>query len=123
MTPRDRKASGGMSATATASAAAHLPALTPVRNGADAPLRVLGWEEWFQNASAAQRTDMLTLAARQGLLYAYQVPSPVNGVKNKVPTEDTPHLQTMTRLLAGNTEDLAPAAVQPLTFLDQELDS
>lgn len=123
MKSRERKAFGGISATATAPAAASVTAPVPARSPADATTpRVLHWEEWFQSATPAQRADMLTLAARQGLLYAFQVPPAANGVKNKLPVENPAHLQPLVRILAGETDGLAPVCTRPLTFIDQELD-
>lgn len=90
MTPRDRKARDGMSATATVPAAIHSTAASTVRNTGDVVLpRILRWEDWFQSASAAQRgAEMLDLAARQGLLYGFQIPQATNGVKHKAAPEN-----------------------------------
>jgi hypothetical protein len=65
---------------------------------------------------------MLALAARQGLLYANQIPIPAQGQKNKASLESPPRAQVLARLVAGQTEDLAPFAIPPLTFFDSELD-
>src|SRR5262249_3432547 len=99
------------------------PLHTNGRNGADsAAPRALRWEEWLQSASSAQRTEMLALAARQGLLYANQIPIPAQGQKNKASLESPPRAQVLARLVAGLTEDLAPFAIPPLTFFDSDLD-
>src|SRR5450631_3850306 len=117
MTARERKASGGMSATATIPDGAHSPVHATGRNGAADPAgaRPPRWEEWFLNASPSQGAEMLALAARQGILYANQIPPPVNGARAKSTPDDPIHLKTLARLLAGNVDDLAPVAVQPVT--------
>src|SRR5437868_3116432 len=118
MTARERKASEGASATATAPPAVLVPVPRPARNGAEPAAGQLPcWEAWFQNASAVQRTEMLALAARQGVLYAHQLPPPATGVKQKPPAEDAQHVQVLTRLVAGKTDGLDPVAVQPLTYI------
>jgi hypothetical protein len=126
MMPRERKAFGGLSATAPVPTAIPQPQSSSGRNGVDLSVpRLLVWEEWFQIANPAQRNEMLALAARQGILYANQVPpATANGVKNKVPTSQEPaQPRTLTNLLAGITDDLTPVATQPLTNIDQQLDA
>jgi hypothetical protein len=122
MTPRGRKASGGMSAVASAPAASNPAAPGSERNDSENGSRHLRWEEWFQNASTIQRDAMLTLAARQGLLYAHQVPHPANGLRTKSAPEDAVRLQDLVRLLDGKTDALVPVVVRPLDFSDQQLD-
>jgi hypothetical protein len=124
MTARARKASGGMSATATAPNAAPSSAYPTGHNGATDPLgpRFLNWEEWFQNAGISQRAEMLALSARQGLLYANQVPPPASGVKTNPPMESQCHVDALARLLTGKAKDLAPVVIKPIHFIDQQLD-
>jgi hypothetical protein len=128
MTARERKASGGMSLAAPAPGASHPPLHANGRNGADGAAqradasRPLRWEDWFQSASSVQRSEMLALAARQGLLYANQLPAPDRGQKNKASVEGQARAQAFSRLLAEQTDDLAPFEVQPVVFLDAALD-
>src|SRR5437867_3996991 len=117
MTARERKAPGSASAAAIAPAAA-MAGNGPGRNGSETSSRVPLWEEWFQSATPAQQTEMLALASHQGLLYAHQVPPPANGAKSKKPIEDNSHLQSLSGLLQGKTEDLAGVACQPFTAVD-----
>lgn len=121
MMARDRKAPGGTSATATAVVPATTPA--PLRNGQEAPgPRKLPWQELFQGFSADQQADLLVLAARQGLIYAHQVPAQVNGIKSKPTQENLPQLQILSRLLAGACEGFTPVQVQTRLVVDEGLD-
>ena len=93
MTTRERKAFGGISEVAPAPNAAPCLVYATERNGADAVApRPLRWEDWFQNAGAAQRSAMLALASRQGFLFAHQLPTPPHGDKNKPAPEDPAHI-------------------------------
>src|SRR5262245_13155224 len=129
MTGQDRKAPGGAAATATSAAgptngaAAHQNG----RNGDAAGSLALRWEDWFQSASADQRSAMLELAgAHKGLLYVHQVPPAANGVKarshveSSVPSPAPP--PALTALLAGKIDELAPVVTGPLEFVDTHLD-
>lgn len=124
MTPRERIAPGGTSATAATPGAASMPQPTAARNGASGNgSRVPSWEEWFQCASAAQRSEILALAHAQGLIYSHQVPVPANGVHHKNPSQDIALNPALTHLLAGKTEDLVPVSPGPVAYLDQHLDA
>ncbi len=123
MTPRERKAPGGISATAALPDAASVPQLPAARNGAAANgSRMPTWAEWFQRASAVQRDEILALARAQGLIYSHQIPAPANGVCHNSPQEFALN-PTLVHLLAGKTEDLVPVAFGPVAYLDQQLDA
>jgi hypothetical protein len=83
-------------------------------------------EDWLHGANAAQRAELLALAARQGLVYANQVPGlenppPANGTARKPP--HSPALQKITGLLAGNPGELAAFIPETVTFCDEGLDA
>src|SRR5262245_51978079 len=117
MTQRERRTSGGVSevplkevpgsdrtaSVATADAAA--PGLPP-------------WEELFRSASPQQQQELLALARRQGVLYAHQLP----GVSNGSHRPADGGRQLLTRLLAGQTEDLEPLRVPPAPPGESPLD-
>src|SRR4051812_47214424 len=121
MTARERKASEGTSATLTAHSAVHETARCAIRNGAAAPLpHAFAWDEWFAHAGQGQREEMLALAARQGVIYASQFPTLVNGRSKSAP-EISPH--ACMRLLSAKAEELAPVETETVAILDQELDA
>lgn len=78
------------------------------------------WVEWFRRADANQRAQMLSLAKRQGLLYAHQLPALANGAKAFAATEH-PFI-SLTKLLAGQAEDLLAFDCPQVTLVDAELD-
>jgi hypothetical protein len=125
MTPRERKATEGMSATAATPGAASMPQPPPAaHNGSSANgSRVPSWAEWFQCASATQRSELLALAQTQGLIYSHQLPVPTNGVHHKSPPQDIALNPALAQLLAGKMEDLAPVFPGAVAYLDQHLDA
>ncbi len=100
MTPRERQASGG--AALAPRPATGLPRPGPAGPG-DRP--VPAWDDLFRGLPAAQQAELLDLAARQGLLYARQLP-PAD------PSALAPRRQLLAQLLAGKA-DLAPLAPPP----------
>jgi hypothetical protein len=85
----------------------------PAPVGSPAPL----WEDLFRSASPVQQKELLTLARRQGLLYAHQLPAcPGNGVD----TDRARHL--LARTLGGHEHDLEPVRVEPVAVADAALD-
>lgn len=125
MTPRERHASGtegpGGSAAAPRLApgpAAPRPAPGPAPKAPAAP----PWETLYQNAPPAQQQELLSLAARQGLLYAHQLPALPNGSRPAFPAE-TATRALLPRLLAGHCTDLEPAPVRTIAFHDTALDA
>ena len=120
MNQRDRKITGAVatgSPGAPATVAAGLLRKPPVDAAVD---RLVHWEELFRHASPAQRENLLTLARRQGFLYAHQVPAPTDGKKPATGKEGTPATEKLTRLLEG--VNLPPVRPQPLTAYDEALD-
>src|SRR6516225_182126 len=120
MNQRDRKITGAVatgSPGAPATVAAGLLRKPPVDAAVD---RLVHWEELFRHASPAQRENLLTLARRQGFLYAHQVPAPTDGKKPATGKDGTPATEKLTRLLEG--VNLPPVRPQPLTAYDEALD-
>src|SRR5438128_2280255 len=80
----------------------------------------LNWEEFFRHISPAQQGELLSLAGRQGILYAHQLPPSSNG---KASGLDLIHSwNRLNQLLAGNTRDLVSVREETLTSIDAELD-
>src|SRR5262245_51156303 len=116
MTQRERHASGGVF-EATREPAARPPPKPPSAPGMDggagwAPL----WEDVFRNASPSQQQELLSLAGRQGVLYAHQLPAPSGGVSTDR------QRQLLTRLLNGHAGELEPVRTSPVAVLDTDLD-
>jgi len=116
MAEREWKASGAAAATAPFEPAAVLAdSVRPA--GPESNGRAVSWEEAYRAATSTQRTELLALARRQGLIYAHQLP-PANGHK---PQEDSETLATLTGLLEGRA-DLPPSSPQPTEVYDEGLD-
>jgi len=116
MAEREWKASGAAAATAPFEPAAVLAdSVRPA--GPESNGHAVSWEEAYRAATSAQRTELLALARRQGLIYAHQLP-PANGHK---PQEDSETLATLTRLLEGRAE-LQPSSPQSIELHDEGLD-
>src|SRR5262249_7031619 len=115
MSSRDRTTTGAAATSgAPASFASHCTSLSAQA----APARPVSWEHWFQYASAAQRTELLDLAQRQGLLYARQLPS-LNGNRDSAhPSHSVDHPALLTSLLAGKTETIPHVASASLSTQD-----
>jgi hypothetical protein len=116
MSQWERPASG--SSAAVAAAPGVLGAERP--NGVDSsrPLPPR-WEEIFQGASPSQQQELLTLAGRQGLLYAHQLP-PANGSRH-APASGV--AQRVAHFLEGHPQELAPVSAPGVAMLDQGLDA
>jgi hypothetical protein len=78
----------------------------------------LSWEALYRSASPSQQAEWLSLAQRQGVLYAHQFSVPLNG-SSLSPNPGRPFL---TGLLAGQTEGLPPLRVRPAPPGDAPLD-
>lgn len=104
MTQRERLASGGTPSAPRSSAPPPAPAALP-------------WDELFCRYTPAQQSALLDLARRQGGVFGHQLPAPANGVPADAAR------QLLTKLLAGQTDDLKPLCVHPLPFHDTELDA
>src|SRR5437588_12111296 len=126
MTQRERHASAGLSATVAApitigaAAATLLPPRAADGNGS----KEVWWEELYRSASPAQQQELLTLAGRQGLLYAHQLPAPapVGGrSEDRPPTGaagDSRNLRLLSQALTGQVEELPAVNVEPIPFPD-----
>jgi hypothetical protein len=67
--------------------------------------------------SAEQQHELLALAGRQGVLYAYQLPVLANG------SPVDPSRQLLARILGGASAELQPLHAEPVTVGDPELDA
>src|SRR5262249_976923 len=120
-----RQASGSVSAVAAAPGTLAEGAGPPApRPGTDkvAPRPPL-WEEFYRSVSPAQQVELLSLAERQGLLYAHQLPAAGNG--NRGPTPDLPAgpLNLLAQLLGPQPPGLEPVRPAPVAVLDTALDA
>ncbi|MCI0457065.1 MAG: AAA domain-containing protein [Gemmataceae bacterium] len=126
MTQRERQASAGLSATvstphpAGGTTAPPLPRPGPSQESL-APRASL-WEDVFRSASPAQQKELLSLAGKQGLLYAHQLPPATNGSRPQSSPDDPRGLQLLARLLQGQTDELQPIRPEPLDPFDRALD-
>jgi hypothetical protein len=126
MTQRERHASAGLSATPP------LPHAPGVSAGPSTPSRLASapetratslWEEVFHNATPLQRQELLSLASRQGLLYAHQLPHTANGSRpHAAPTDQPCSLNLLSRLFQGQTAELQPIRPAPIEPVDLDLD-
>ena len=109
MTSRERQASGGV--TLAAPPASALPRAASA--AADRPLPQ--WEDLYRSATPEQQAELLALAARQGLVYAHQLPA-------ADPTAPGQRRQLLSQLLVGKPHDLQPVAVPSVEVGDEALD-
>src|SRR5260370_15073903 len=109
MTSRERKALGGVTLAAPPTSA-----LSRATAAADQPLPL--WEDLYRSATPDQQAELLALAARQGLLYAHQLPA-------ADPSASGQHRAVLSQLLAGKPHDLPPVPVQPVEVSDTALDA
>src|SRR5919201_3280219 len=80
-------------------------------------LRTLAWEELYLTLPPAQQQELLTLAERQGILYAPQLPAPGNAT----PLE--PERRLLAQLLRGQIDGLQPVCPGPVAVFDSQLDA
>src|SRR6266511_4307366 len=119
MTQRERQASAGLSATVSAphpAGGATAPS-TPPRPGSSPESlvpRASLWEDVFRSASPAQQKELLSLAGKQGLLYAHQLPQGHNGTRPQNSADDPRGLQLLSHLLQGQTDELHPVRPEPV---------
>src|SRR4051794_16841647 len=107
MTSRERPATGG------ATLADRPASARPAAPGADRELP--SWEDLYRGLPPEQQQELLALAARQGLLYAHQLP-PVDPVLLQQ------RRQFFTQLVAGKAGALAPLACPAVEIQDDGLD-
>src|SRR4051794_23838765 len=111
MTQRERQPSAGATLAPRSASA-------PPRGGGSAHAgepTVLPWEDLYRSAPPAQQSELLALAAQQGLLYAHQLPTSDPAVLKQ-------RRALLSQLLAGKT-DLAPVPSRPVDILDRDLDA
>lgn len=127
MTQRERHASTGLSATVAApiavspSAAATLtaPRLTAPEGSA---AKEASWEELYRGVPPDRQQELLSLADRQGLLYAHQLPAATNG--SHPPAQDQcQELRLLSQALAGQVDAFSAFTPAPVTLHDAALDA
>jgi hypothetical protein len=74
------------------------------------------WEQWYEQASEAQRHEALAHARDQGLLFCHQLPAP------EAAASAGPRRSLLTALLHGPAPELPPVAGSPFAPIDGELD-
>lgn len=123
MNQRERQAPGGM-------AAAVLGRPTPVESaprlgptGEVSSRRDPLWENVFPQTSPSQQAELLALAARQGLLYAHQLPKTNSRPRATGQPENNQRHHLLVQLLAGQTGDLQPLRAPAVTLHDTALDA
>src|SRR5438876_376567 len=91
MSSRERQASGAaVAAPRTLTDSAGLPAPNRPNPNAEKASRAMLWEDFYRSASPAQQMELLSLAGRQGLLYAHQLPALPNGSRHPPPADTPP---------------------------------
>src|SRR5437762_726422 len=108
MTARERHAAGG-----AALVARPVPARS-VAQGIDRDPP--SWEDLGRALAPEQQQELLALAARQGLLFAHQLPAIDPGLLQQ-------RRQFVTQLLAGKAGPLAPFILAPIDVSDDALDA
>src|SRR5262245_16342047 len=111
MTPRERQASAGP--TLVPRPAPAPPRAGVTADGGERPVPL--WEDLYHSVPPAQQTELLALAARQGLLYAHQLPTPD-------PTTLNQRRQLLPQLLTGKVA-LAAVCIRPVDVMDEGLDA
>lgn len=116
MSQSDQKTANGKS-VARSNGTAALPAVAArSRTPETKSNRAADWDELFLHASPAQRSEMLALAQKQGLLYAHQIPAITNGKKPAPLQEDQGRLNLLSNLQNHPPESwtsVAPEAIKP----------
>jgi hypothetical protein len=116
MTQRERAASAETEAVTRPGSGYHSPA--PARGPSGVrPHRPPAWEDIYRAVSAEQQHELLSLAERQGVLYAHQLPELTNG------SAVDPSRQLLTRILGGAVAELPPLHAEPIAVGDQDLDA
>src|SRR5436190_9978256 len=95
MTARDRQASGGVSLAARPAPAASRAGSASGNGERELP----PWEDLYRSLPPGGQEELLALAARQGLLYAHQLPPVDLSLLQQ-------RRQLLTALLAGKARDL-----------------
>jgi hypothetical protein len=114
MTQRQRQSATAVSETTLRSTCVE----PPLQRAAAQPGGPRSWDELFHSATPAQQAELLTLARRQGIVYASQLPAAasLNG------SDGDRSRQFLTHLFHGQTADLPPLQRASIDFMDRELD-
>jgi hypothetical protein len=116
MIQRERAASGEAEAVSGPAGGRRAPP-HPKGDAGTLRNRVPAWEDLYQAISPEQQRELLSLAERQGVLYAHQLPVITNG------TTAAPNRQLVARILDGDVAALAPLQTEPIEVDDCELDA
>src|SRR5947208_8085571 len=117
MSQRERQPSGGAVEAAPRPAAGQpVPPRPPPSQKPGAKAAPL-WEDLFRAAPPAQQMELLSLAGRQGVLYAHQLPPPANG------SAGDSGRQLLAHFLSGQSCDLNPVRPEPVSVFYIALDA
>lgn len=116
MIPRERAAIGEAEAVPGPAGARHAPT-NPRPDAGPLRSRFPVWEDLYRAISSEQQRELLALAGRQGVLYAHQLPVPLNG------TTADPNRQLLARILSGEVAELSSLHPEPIEVGDRELDT
>lgn len=123
MSQRDRKTADGQ--TAPRASVAVLPTGGGISRSSSAEAnssRAVQWDELFLHATPAQRSELLALAQRQGLIYAHQLPALANGKKPAPLLEDQGRLNLLANLQSHPPERWQSVVPEAVTPCDEALD-
>lgn len=110
MTHREGPATGTLETTARPATLPAAPQLPAGPNGSS-------WEQIYHYATPTSRKDLLALAARQGLLYAEQLPSNGHAASSK----ET--FSALDRFLSADPAGVDPLVIEPMPMEDDALDA
>src|SRR2546422_11495711 len=111
MIQRERVASGEAKAVSGPAGSRHAPA-HPEGSSGTLSHRVPVWEDLYGAISPEQQRELLSLAERQGVLYAHQLPVKPNGAA----LEATRPL--LAGMLNGDVAELLPLHAKPIEIGD-----
>jgi hypothetical protein len=81
------------------------------------------WEHIYHSASPDQQAELLSLASREGILYAHQLPALANGSRNPTCDPVSSAQSVLAQFLNGEFHVPAPVVGPPLTPHDSALDA
>src|SRR5438445_11207905 len=106
MIQRERAASGAAETVSGPASGRATPA--PAGGVSPATHRPAAWEDLYRALSADQQRELLSLAERQGIVYAHQLPGAANG------TAVDRDRQLFARILSGAVAELQLLYAEPV---------